>query len=734
MSAGGPNTPVFDFTSEDFASLRADLEAYAKRTAYASEQWTDFNPTNPGTRLLELMSIAGEMVFYSQNARLLETIPVLARRKQNFLNLAKSFTFRLKGATQGSVSLRIYSLPDPADGAYSFTISNHQQFSNGSGSVVFQPVIDVVVTSAPPPAYDVTYGFYVDVDVVSGQEWFQERLGSTHGLLGEVFRLKKSPVLEGTVSVIVAAEMYTEALNFLSYGPNDAVYTRSVAENGTVSIKFGDGVFGKLPPTGHDVYCTYKTGTGVDADLVAGAINQILSTADGSRVPEGLNSAFCVNLAETTGAGPEQNLESAKQSLPLVLKANDRGVTFEDYGALAVALVPSVYRARAVPGRSSAGTVPVYVVVVPQGGGPMTAALYNAIIIALREKKTANKRVIPVVANYVTMRVDVDAFVDDNYVAALVANLVEGTILNKYGFSLMDFSEQADLQDLYKYLSPSNLEGLKRVFVKTFTISPHMSRYHATPTTGDGAVVGLAVNADSVQRHEWNVRVVPSLNPVLCHRFEVRKRHIGTVSYLTDTTLVDERTNFSSSQFSLSGWNLRVRPGDVPNVYPVSAWTQQSVTTSVVGLLTVGAPDDPSVIERLEPRVGKVLKGTVASNVTASTTVPLGSTASWQAGDSVLLMQGSVEVARSTVSSVGGGALHLADAVTLTAGATAYYLWRSEDGTVAFAVPDGAVPWSIGDEFYVDTYATVGDLALRKEDFILFTKDDVMVNAVGGVK
>jgi hypothetical protein len=124
----------------------------------------------------------------------------------------------------------------------------------------------------------------------------------------------------------------------------------------------------------------------------------------------------------------------------------------------------------------------------------------------------------------------------------------------------------------------------------------------------------------------------------------------------------------------------------------------------------------------------------VASAVASAATVPVVSSTSWAAGDPVLVMQGGVEILRSVVVHVGAGTLTLADPVTLSAGAKLHYLWRSEDGMVEFALPDGTVPWAIGDESYVDTYATAGDLALRKEDFMLFTKDDITVNAVGGVK
>ena len=50
-----PFVAVFDFSSLDFASVQDDLTRYAQVT-FPSELWTDFNDSNYGTHLLELMA------------------------------------------------------------------------------------------------------------------------------------------------------------------------------------------------------------------------------------------------------------------------------------------------------------------------------------------------------------------------------------------------------------------------------------------------------------------------------------------------------------------------------------------------------------------------------------------------------------------------------------------------------------------------------------------------------
>ena len=76
MAAGDSSSPVFDFTTADYASCYTDLERFAI-SRFPDEIWTDFNESNEGTYFLELMSYVFDLSSYQRNASVLESIPVL---------------------------------------------------------------------------------------------------------------------------------------------------------------------------------------------------------------------------------------------------------------------------------------------------------------------------------------------------------------------------------------------------------------------------------------------------------------------------------------------------------------------------------------------------------------------------------------------------------------------------------------------------------------------------------
>jgi len=728
MGTPGLSTLVEDYTALDFETLRDGLIAFAQRR-FPNEKWTDFNDANFGTFLIELLAEIGERLAYTQNARFLETIPILARREGNFIRLAKSLSFAMKEATSGSVSLRIYNLTDPST-PYSFPISSHQQFGSDDGTI-FQPLTDLVISSASLVFDPVKYGYYVDIDVTSGQEIYQENLATSDGKPSQVYPLSSGPLLEGTLLVLVNGAEYTEVSSLVEYGTGDKVFTRAISEDGDTVLTFGDGVYGVIPPTGSTILATYKIGTGTDAQLPPEAVNQILSTSDGSEVSGYLTGAACLNLAKVSGAGPRQTLDNAKQSLPAAVAANNRGVSLDDYAALVVKNVPGVLRASSMAGRYIGGVSTIILLIVPQGLGEVTASLYNQVVIALRGKKSAGRRPIPTTAVYVSLKLEVDVFIRSNYASGSVVQAVKTSILDLFDPSKVDFAPQFALQTLYDFVTPDAISGVLRIFVRRFSIDPYMGRYVTLGTTGNGVAVGLKTNKLIAQRREWNVRIVTPQAPFSCRQFEVRQRQMGTISMISDTTVTDEQGNYVEN--SLVGWSLVVRPLEGTTPKAVVSNTQNSITVAG-GLLLLGGPDEPYVVEFLEAR-GKVLTSILSSAAAGSNVVQVDSVADWTVGDNAILVDASGnEIARVKITIVGGSSLTLDTVVTAASGSKIHYLWKSADGQIEVAFPDGATAWVVGDEFYVDTYPEAGDLLLRPENYVTFDEADLVLNSIGGIK
>lgn len=715
MSAGSASSPVVDFSSLDFESIKTDLIAFAQNRY--PELWTDFNAANFGIVILEALAYASDLLSYNGNAQVLEAIVTTMVREQNFRNAAKAFDYSLHSATPSSTVERVFL---DAGETYPFTLSKHLQFSDASG-IVFQPDGDTVVAAYPVAGY-------VDVPVTQGEEHYQENIGTTNGRAGQQLTLGSSPLIDNTLTVLIGAQPYTLVRNTIAYGPTEKIFTGATDENGVTTLTFGDGVNGAIPPSGQIVYATYKTGGGTETNLPKETIDQVIGTSDGSAVPPHIVSVL--NTVKATDGGPKQSLLSGKRNLPRSLKANERCVTHEDYATEAVRLVPGVLKASGVAGTYTAGGRPVLLFVVPQGGGDPSPTLVNQIGTALRPEKMGGKRVVVLPARYVDLQIEVDAFVLPTASKATTAGLVRAILEARFPIEQNEFGgdEDLELQGTYEAINPKNnsIDGLKRATIRKFTIRPHFGRYVNVPTIGNWDFTDEAVIVtNDVQRREWAITVTT------VGSFVVRQRQLGVLSGVTNTILTDDAAHFTPNVLAEEGWVFHVRPDEQDVTLPIVANGETSVTISGDALLLC-AVDDAYVVERLEPLVGTIARTQPTSSALAGQpTVNVGSTTGFLAGNRVLVTEGSQQ-AVMVVQSALVGSLTFTENLpfALTTAGTVDWYWQSEDGTVGFALRNGTSSFQSGDRLYVDTYPRVGDIRVRAENFPVLS--DLDVNPIGG--
>jgi hypothetical protein len=730
MVAGSEGSPVFDYTSLDFEGVEKDLIAYAQ-SRFGTEVWTDFNASNEGRRLIELMSYATDLLSYTENAHAMETVVASLIREQNFRNIVKTFDFTLKSASPSRTMLQFTIDPDylPLQIPRTFKVADKK-----TGTAVFQP--DVTGT-----ATDVTYL----VAATQGDGIEDELLGTADGTAGQAYALGKTPLIDGTLSVFVGGTEYIIIKNFIEAGPLAAVCQLETSEALVTTVKFGDGINGKIPSVGQDVTASYKVGGGLGVNFPRNAVTRLVSGIPG--VLEVTN----VTVAE--GGGPKQSLQSAKRIFPLSVKANERCVTLEDYATSAVELVNGVLRAYAVSGLFQAGGNPVLLFVVPNGGGDVSASLSNLIVSTLRYgvgptdpgRSMAGRRVFVRNPIYVELLVTADVFVNRGSVASQVGARVNKAYLTRYALEANDFGSEADLQEAYNVVDPKEqkIDGLARVYLRQFSVKPYCGRYVTKPSTGTGAAIGIRTNVNT-QRREWGIQVIPG------KRFYVYQRQLGIISGISDHSLEDEQAAYPDGALvtTLNGWRLRVREQEQNETFTIVANVGGSITVSgvsfpgkVSSLLVLATNKDTYAVERKESGIGKILSILTISD-TAQGGVSLGIDGSGEdngfiLGDEVLVQipAGDSYLATITINDSDGTlGLSVAAPYGLPTGTTISHYWWSDDGTCGFALVDGSSAFVNGDELYVDTYAQAGDIRLRPENYPVLVQENLTVNPVGGVK
>jgi predicted phage baseplate assembly protein len=136
---------------------------------------------------------------------------------------------------------------------------------------------------------------------------------------------------------------WIEQPNFYFSGPDDRHY---VIERASGRIIFGNGVNGMLPVPGNSniVAYRYQAGGGLTGNVVAGAINQLLSGASAQSV---------MNPGAAEGGADTEAAVNVKWRGPQVLRHRGSALATADYEALALEASPGVAITRCLPATSA---------------------------------------------------------------------------------------------------------------------------------------------------------------------------------------------------------------------------------------------------------------------------------------------------------------------------------------------------------------------------------------------
>ncbi|MBW4700964.1 hypothetical protein [Micromonospora sp. RL09-050-HVF-A] len=142
-----------------------------------------------------------------------------------------------------------------------------------------------------------------------------------------------------TLAVWVDGVRWQEVPALLGQAPSARVYTVRRADDGTVTVTFGDGLTGARLPTGQDnVVATYRSGIGRLADLAPGRLTIPLSR------PLGLMEVG--NPVPAAGADDPEGVDRARRNAPLAVRTLGRVVSLDDHADFARAFA-GIGKARA---------------------------------------------------------------------------------------------------------------------------------------------------------------------------------------------------------------------------------------------------------------------------------------------------------------------------------------------------------------------------------------------------
>lgn len=180
-----------------------------------------------------------------------------------------------------------------------------------------------------------TVSIYANCARATHGETKKEILGSGNAAAGfQKFVLKQTPLTYvsastsggslSTLEIRVNGILWQEVSSLYGRDGRALVYTTRIADDGKVTVQFGDGITGARLPSGvENVTATYRIGTGQDGMVKAKQISLLMTR------PLGVKAV--INPGAPAGANDPETRDQARNNAPYTVLTFDRIVSLADY-------------------------------------------------------------------------------------------------------------------------------------------------------------------------------------------------------------------------------------------------------------------------------------------------------------------------------------------------------------------------------------------------------------------
>jgi uncharacterized phage protein gp47/JayE len=352
-----------DYTSRDYQALLEDLTSLVNvRTNYA---WTADDPNDLGTILLESFAYMGDIQSYYIDRVANELTLDTAARRKTLVDIGKLYGYRVSGPTPARVNVVFENISDEAidipvgtqvlatllygdfTEVYFETLASATQLAPGDTVTLACQEGKTVNTDRP------------DLISPTTNKPLPVNLGVSDGTAQQIVELIDSNVVDDSIVVYVGQGVaftpwsYVESLT--EAGPNQLVFTTNVDADGNVSLEFGDGINGAIPPANQVISALYRISAGASGNLNSGTIEEV-TFIPGNILPEAIGYLSVSNPSAAFGGADGDDNDQIRTKVKNAITTRRRAVTLADYAALA-SQVSGVGRTKSVAGVYSSVTL-----------------------------------------------------------------------------------------------------------------------------------------------------------------------------------------------------------------------------------------------------------------------------------------------------------------------------------------------------------------------------------------
>lgn len=438
-----PTPDVVDYTSRDFASIRTDLLNLIPTFV---PDWTSRSENDFGVVLLELWSYVGDLCNYYADRVANEAFLDTATQRSSVLRIAALLGYIPTNSIAATTTLTVTnSTGSTVDIPAGTQVATTADTTNNT-QIVFETDTDLSVAAMSTGMVGATQGVTVTDPVYT-----------SNGLSDQSYTLVYNDVIQGSTDITVAIGLSTLTWTYfphlLNAGPFDNAYTLLTDATGIVTVQFGDGANGAIPPNGATVTSTYRIGGGTVGNVAEGTLTSWINNS----IPPGVT---VTNTAATGGADPEST-DSIRLNAPAAFSTLQRAVTLKDFSDLAVQ-VPGVGAASAESGVPTAVTV----YIAQQGGGGYSsgttptayfAGLISQTQAALQAAAPAPTTITVLGPNYVEIDITIEVHVSPTAQQDSVVTQATAALQDLLSFDNVIFGDTITPNDVF--LALQNVDG-----------------------------------------------------------------------------------------------------------------------------------------------------------------------------------------------------------------------------------------------------------------------------------
>ena len=329
-----------DLSTRDYQGYREKMIQQLKEKI---PEYSDFSSSDMGIVLIELLATQLDSLSYYVDKITNELFLDTAYEKESVSRLAKMIGYEMAESTP-SRFVQVFEIT-PQNKPYvipkgTVIMTEEASFEQ---QLTFEVESDLTIPEGCTGLEKDDEGNYLYyTTVVEGETITQEILGTGSNIPDQTFNIYYYPVIHDSVKVSVTeftgTTEWEQVKNFISSDSQSHHYTLTLSEDGVGTIKFGNGVSGKIPQSIEDgILVTYRVGGGTVGNVGINTITKMLNK------PGFVKRTF--NPFEPLEKGTDsESVDVVRVKAPASLGTKYGIITLTDYKNLALS-TPHVLRA-----------------------------------------------------------------------------------------------------------------------------------------------------------------------------------------------------------------------------------------------------------------------------------------------------------------------------------------------------------------------------------------------------